>query len=543
MSVVTPENSSVRPDQPKRMRREAGRQGLLFIAVSGIIGSGWLLSPMFAAQDAGPAALISWVLGGIAVAILALSMAELSTMFPLAGGIARHPHFAFGGFAGWLVGWLAWLGFVTTTPVEVLAALQYATNYIPWLTHQSGGQIVLTGPGYVVAAGLMVLFAAVNILGVRWLLRTTVITGWWKLIIPLVASVMIIAFGHHGHNLTSYGGFAPYGVKGILLAVAGGGIIFAYTGFEQAAVMAGETKNPSRNVPIAVIGSVGIVAVIYVLLQLALLLGVGPAALRHGWAGLTTSGFGAYGPFASIATTLGLSWVAVLLYIDAFVSPAGCGLVYVATTARTSYAMGRNLGLAGSSVSWVSKEGVPVFSIILAAGLGLLFLLPFPSWQVLVSFITSSLVMMYGLMPPACAALRRQLPKTERPYRVPGGDVFLFLGFLVANLIIFWTGWNTNWKLLIAIGIGLALLVPSLWRQHAQESLELRHGWWLLPYLVGLGVLSYLGTFGGGKGYIPFGWDFLVVIAFSVVIWLLALASRLPAERVEKIVQETGWDV
>ena len=72
---------------------------------------------------------------------------------------------------------------------------------------------------------------------------------------------------------------------------------------------------------------------------------------------------------------------------------------------------------------------------------------------------------------------------------------------------------------------------------------ELRHGWWLLPYLVGLGILSYLGTFGGGKGYIPFGWDFLVVIAFSVVIWLLALASRLPAERVEQIVQETGWDV
>ena len=307
--------------------------------------------------------------------------------------------------------------------------------------------------------------------------------------------------------------------------------------------MAGESKNPSRNVPIAVIGSVGIVAVLYLLLQLAFLVGIAPADLQHGWAAVTTSGFGAYGPFASIATALGLSWVAALLYIDAFVSPAGCGLVYIATTARTSYAMGRNLGLAGSSVSWVSKEGVPVVSIVLAAGLGLLFLLPFPSWQVLVSFITSSLVMMYGLMPPAAAAMRRQLPKTERPYRVPGGDVLLFLGFLVANFIIFWSGWETNWKLLIAIGIGVALLAPSFAKRESRAGLDLRHGWWLLPYLVGLGVLSYLGTFGGGRGYIPFGWDFLVVIVFSAVIWWLALASRLPVERVEEHIQQTGWDV
>jgi Gamma-aminobutyrate permease and related permeases len=521
------------------MRREASRIGLLFVALGAIIGSGWLLSPMYAAQIAGPAALLAWVLAGLAMVAIGLQIAELSTMFPLAGGIARFPYFAFGGLAGYLVGWLAWLGFATSAAIQVLTALQYASNYIPWLTHEEGGDITLTVGGYAVAVGLMLLFAAINIMGVRWLLRTTTIFGWWKVLVPVIMGLLIIAVGFHTHNLTGYGGFAPSGIKGILLAISTGGIIFAFNGFEQAAVMAGESQNPRRNVPFAVIGSIAIASVIYVILQLALLLGIGPAALRHGWAGVSISG--TYGPFATIATALGLSWVAVLVYISAFASPFGCGLVYVGSAARTSYAVARNAEIGGPLTA-LSKKGVPVFDILLAAAVGMIALFPLPGWQVLVSFITSAIVMMYALMPLTCAALRRQLPNADRPYRVMGGDAFAFLGFVIANFVIYWAGWATNWKLLVAIGLGLVVLVFSLRTQRARANLELRHAWWFLPYLVGLGILSYLSTFGGGSGVIPFGWDFPVVIAFSAVIWLLALASRLPVEGAEQNVHTTAWE-
>jgi amino acid transporter len=545
--IAAPDETRGGPDHPKRMRREASRTALLFFSVGGIIGSGWLLGPMFAAQIAGPAALISWVIGGVAVAIIALTIAELGTMFPLAGGLARYPHFAFGGLVGYLVGWLAWLGFTTTSAGEVSAAMQYASNYLPWLVHRSGGQVVLSGGGYAIAAGLMIVFAAINIMGVRSLLRVTTYAGWWKIAVPVIAACAILALTFHTHNLTGYGGFVPFGTKGIFLAIPTGGIIYAYLGFEQAAVLAGEGRNPARNVPFAVLGSLALCIVIYLLLQVAFLLGIGPVELRHGWANLDVKGF--YGPFAALTTTLGLAWVSVLLYIDAVVSPGACSLVYVGSSARTSYAMARNFEInAGPLRFTLSKRGVPVTGILLAAVVGMLALLPLPSWQQIIGFVTSAEVMLYAFMPLAFVALRRQLPNADRPYRLLGrhafgADVLAFLGFIIANFIIYWSGWETDWKLLIAIVIGLLILVPRLvGKKRAQANLEVRRNWWLLPYLVGLGVVSYLGSFGGGRAVIPFGWDFLVVIAFSAVIFLLALRSRLPVEGVEQNVQATGWD-
>src|ERR1700745_126223 len=88
-----------------RRRREIGVVGLLFTSVGSIIGSGWLFGALSASLVAGPAALISWVLGGAAVVLLALIHAELGGMFPVAGGSARFPHYAFGSLIGFSAGW------------------------------------------------------------------------------------------------------------------------------------------------------------------------------------------------------------------------------------------------------------------------------------------------------------------------------------------------------------------------------------------------------------------------------------------------------
>src|SRR5690348_7558440 len=302
----------------RKLRREVGLVGLLFTSVGSIIGSGWLFGALTASKIAGPAALVSWVIGGGAMILLALVHAELGGMYPVAGGSARFPHYAFGSLAGFAGGWFAFLGAVTTAPIEVEAALQYSTNYVSGLTKiSSNGSVVLTATGYLVAAVLMLLFSVINVMGVRWLSETNKIAVWWKIAIPVLTVIALATSSLHTQNFTdaAAGGFMPFGWKGVLLSIASGGIIFSYLGFEQAIQLGGESKNPGRNLPLAVIGSMLIGVVLYVALQLAFTSAVEPRELRHGWEHLVFGGKSAlYGPFAGLATVLGLSWLATLLY-------------------------------------------------------------------------------------------------------------------------------------------------------------------------------------------------------------------------------------
>ena len=112
----------------------------------------------------------------------------------------------------------------------------------------------------------------------------------------------------------------------------------------------------------------------------------------------------------------------MILYIDAFISPAGTGLIYVGTSARLSYALG-HAGFVPKGVSKISSRGVPWTSVILAFVVGLICFLPFPSWQSLVGLVTSATVIMYGFAPVTLIALRKADPDRPRPYRLPAADV------------------------------------------------------------------------------------------------------------------------
>lgn len=105
----------------KRLKRDIGMIGLLFASVGSIIGSGWLFGALFAAEEAGPASIISWVLGAVMILFIALVYAELGTMFPLSGSVVRLPHFAFGSFSSFTFGWLTWLASMSTVAIEVEA--------------------------------------------------------------------------------------------------------------------------------------------------------------------------------------------------------------------------------------------------------------------------------------------------------------------------------------------------------------------------------------------------------------------------------------
>ncbi|MFC5992815.1 APC family permease [Pseudonocardia hispaniensis] len=534
-----------------RMRRDIGTIGLLFTGIGSVIGSGWLFGALNAAEIAGPASILSWAIGGIMIVFIGLCYAEIGVLFPHSGGVVRYPHYAFGSFASFTTGWITWLAAASVAPIEVEAALQYATNYLPWLTTlSSDGTPVLTAPGYGVAAGLMLLFCVINIYGVRWFARVNTAIVWWKLVVIVLVVAVLLTLSFNASHLTAFGGFAPYGSHGVFSAIATGGIAFSYFGFRQGVELAGETRKPQRNVPLTLIGSVVICGLIYILLQLAFVGAVPTDSLSHGWVDVgrnftgDTHVLAQFGPLAAIAGVLGATWLAVLLYIDAVISPADTGLIYTTVTARLSYAMGRNRN-APTALATVTQRGVPWVSIALAFIVGLIFFLPFPGWQKLVGFITSATVLSFGSGPLVLLAMRKQLPNRERRFYLRGGIVIPFLAFWSSNLIVYWSGWDTNWKLFVAVLLGFALLAAhELTHRGRTPRLDFRHGMWVLPWLAGLCIISYLGSYpdpakgAGNLGVIDFNYGFLATFLLSALVIWLSQRYRLPAERVEEQVPE-----
>ncbi len=528
------------PARSSSLLREVGKVGLIWASVGSIIGSGWLFGAQKGLIAAGPAAIISWVIGGLMIMVLALIHAELGGMYPVSGGTARFPHYAFGGAAGASFGWFSWLQAATVAPIEVSAMITYAGHWSfahAWVKTDG----TLTTTGLIIAVILMAILTAVNFLGVKMLAATNSAMTWWKIAVPLLTILVLALFNFHGSNFTAANGFNPNGVHGILLAVATSGIIFSYLGFEQADQLAGEAKNPKKDIPFAIIGSILIGMFVYILLQIAFLVALPADTIGKTW---DQTGHGLYttftGPFAEVATLLSLGWLAFIIYVDAIVSPAGTGLIYITGSSRVSYGLSRN-GYVPTPFEWTNERRVPWVGLIAAFITGIICFLPFPSWQSLVGLITSASVLMYAGAPLSLGVFRRRLPNADRPYVLPAAEVLAPLGFSISGLIILWSGWDTDWKLGIAILIGYVILAVNLIFNLNDKPvhLNLRGAAWLPVYLVGMGVITYVSSFGPMSD--PVLGDYLgivVTVVFSCAIYYWAMAVGMSTEEIEEMVTE-----
>ncbi len=184
------------------LKREMGLIGATWASETSIIGSGWLFAPLTAALLIGGAAVIDWVVAGIVVIVLALCHAELGAMYPVSGGTARFPHFAFGSVAGIGFGFFSYVQAVTIAPIECYAFIQYASFYWPSLFNATTGKI--TGAGLWVTVGLMAVFTAVNFLAMRIFSRVNSTITWWKVAIP-VLTIIVLLFKFHPGNFTAGG--------------------------------------------------------------------------------------------------------------------------------------------------------------------------------------------------------------------------------------------------------------------------------------------------------------------------------------------------
>lgn len=503
-------------------QKKISTMGLLASSVVGMVGSGWLLGPLAAAKIAGPGAIFSWVLAGLLMMVVASTFVTLSTKFPTPGGGVRFFQLSYGHFAGFSFSWVAWLGWVAVTPIEAMASIQYVSHFVPSLM-TSAPVPVLTHLGLAVAIAIIIILSFLNNFGVETYSRLNQLMLLIKISIPILTVIFLI---HHASmNIShwqAFGPMMPFGLKGVLKALPVAGVIYCFIGFNPAVQMSAEVEK-KHAISVAIYGSLIICIMLYTAIQVGFLFALPQSAFSNGWHALHF--LGDIAPFVGLLTMVGLLFFVKFLYLDAVVSPLGTAFTQSMATSRMTYAMAEN-GYFPEFLKILNPKGSPVYAILCNAVVGVIFFMPFPSWQHMVGFLSSALVLGYVVGPMSLVVLSKDV--SSRLFS-PLNNILLHLrclaAFYICSLIIYWSGWSVVSQILFIFFIGKILLAlmcgfsPSM-RAKINKASVLR-GIWVVIYMLALSVISYFGSF-GGTGRITFGWDFIALFGMAVVIFMIA---------------------
>ncbi|MFJ3219003.1 APC family permease [Kitasatospora sp. NPDC086801] len=514
------------PESPtashQNYRRSLGTISLTAVGLGSIIGSGWLFGAERAARLAGPASILAWVIGAAVALTIALTYSELGSMFPKAGGMVRYGQYSHGSLAGYLAAWANWIAIVSVIPGEATASVQYMSSWhFGWAQGLYNGK-ELTLSGVALASVLLVGYFVLNWFAITMFAKTNTAITVFKVIVPtLTAGALLFAHFDTAH-FTDHGGFAPNGWSAVFTAVAVSGIVWAFNGFQSPLNLAGEARNPGKSLPKAVIGSILIALVIYVALQIAFIGAIPAADLSNGWSNLAYTS-----PLADLAMVWGLNWLALLLYADAFVSPSGTGMIYAATTSRMIHGVQENGHLPKIFGKVDAKTGIPRPALVLNLVVAFLFLAVFRGWGSLAEIVSVATVISYVTGPVAVMALRRLAPDLPRPVRLRAMPVIAPVAMVFGSLVLYWARWPLTGKVILLMAAGLPIWAwYELRKPWAELRPHVKAGAWMVAYLFVMAGVSWAGsTDFGGQGYLPEGWDLLVVAAIALAFYRWGVAS------------------
>ncbi|MDQ0188893.1 APC family permease [Alicyclobacillus cycloheptanicus] len=513
-------------------KRRLNLLDLTLLGLGSIIGSGWLFAANEASIFAGSNAWISWLIGGVAFILIGLVYAELGSAMPRAGGFVRYPQYTHGTLVGYLIGFTAMLAYSSVAGIEVEAVRGYAATWLPALGTKAQGP---TFWGFVVEIALLVFFFLLNYWSVNVFGKFNTVITAIKFLVPLLT--IVVLFTHfHGSNL-AVGGAKPGGTAGVFQAVSMSGIAFAYLGFRQAVDFGAESKRPQRDIPLAIIFAILLATLLYLLLQFAYL-GAVPHGqlLKAGWAGLTFT----QAPYAELAQSLGALWLMNVIFVDAVISPSGTGNIYLSGTTRVLFAWART----GLFYTWFRKvdarTGIPRGALWLSLLLSIAWILPAHQsfWSGLVGNVTSATVLTYMVGPISLASLRKTAPDMERPFRLGAISIVSPLAFIAASLIIYWSGWTTNFEIIGMVLASLVLYFAFIDREGTRNRLksDWKTGAWLVVYYVFMLVVSRLGNYQlptGAKPVLPNGVDDLIVAVGALIIYYWGVNSAMKKPEID----------
>jgi len=410
------------------LAKDLGLVSAMTIGIGTMIGAGIFVLPGVAASAAGPIVVVSFVVGGMIAMVNALSVSELGTAMPKAGGGYYYINRALGPLFGSIAGMGDWMGLAFASAFYCIGFGQYLAVFVPLPA------IPFLNPIQVGALVAGLVFVAVNYLGAKE-------TGGVQNVIVFVLLSILTAFAAAGFlsfdyaTLAGDGGLAPFGTGAVLPATA---LVFvSFLGYAKIATVAEELKNPGRNLPIAIVGSVGIVTVIYAVL-VTTMLGVVP------WADLSLD--------APVAQTAGVSFppslgpvggvaaaAAAIMTAGALLATASSANASILASARINFAMGRD----GIVTDWLNEihpnYSTPYRSIFLTGGLILVFIAALGrDIEVLAKAASVLHLIVYALMNVALIVFREaDVPEYDPDFTVPLYPVTPVLGAALSLGLVF----------------------------------------------------------------------------------------------------------
>jgi APA family basic amino acid/polyamine antiporter len=432
-------------EQGHQLRRVVGLLDLSALGLGAIIGTGIFVIIGEAITASGPSILLSFVLAGVTCAFSALSYAELASSIPVAGSAYTYAYATLGELVAWIIGWDLILEYGVSVAAVAVGWGQYFNELLDSAFGAKLPDAIANPPGEggsvnVPAVFVVLAVAVLLISGVRKSARTNTIMVFVKTAILL----LFIALAFTAFNSDNLTPFFHGGFDGVVSAASL--IFFAYIGFDAISTSGEETRNPQRDLPIAILSSLAIATVLYCLVAVA-----ATGALPFDKLS---------GSEAPLATVLdegaGLSWGATVISVGALVAITSVVLTILYGQTRIMFAMSRD-GLVPRRLSNVShRTGTPV---LLTAGFALFIaviaaVVPLTEIAELVNIGT---LFAFVLVNAGVIILRRTRPDLERGFRVPFVPVFPIIGILLCGYLMFDLPGVTWLRFLVWLAIGLVI--------------------------------------------------------------------------------------
>ncbi|WBB79062.1 amino acid permease [Micromonospora sp. WMMD882] len=411
------------------LKRRLGARDLTGFGIGIVIGTGiFTLTGLEAREHAGPGVVLSFAIAGLVALLAALCYAELASSVPAAGSAYTYAYATMGEIVAWIIGWDLLLEFALGAAVVARGWSGYLAELfdLPAAWFGEEGGVVNLG-----AIGIVLLLGVVAIVGVRESARLTNVLVLVKVAI-CVFVVIAGAFFVKAANLTPFvppseeagsgeGGIrqpvtqlifgmepSVFGFAGVLTAAAV--VFFAYTGFEAVANLGEETKNPRRDLPLGLLGTLVIASVLYIGVSLVLVGMVPYTEIDRG------------APIASAFESVGAGWAAILVSIAAVAGLTSVILVDLVAMGRVGFAIARD-GLIPPAVAKVHPRWGTPYRISAVMTVVVALLAGFLPLTALADLVSIGALCAFVLVSLAVPILRRTRPELERPFRVPFSPV------------------------------------------------------------------------------------------------------------------------
>ncbi len=402
------------------LKKAVGPLHLTAMGVGAIIGTGIFVVIGEGAGIAGPAVILSFVLAAVACVFSALSYAELASSIPVAGSAYTYTYATLGEVVAWIIGW----DLILEYGVSVAAiAVGWGGNLNAFLDAAFGYQLpdaIAKSPedGGVFNLPAVLVILAITFLLVRGVTESARV-NLVMVVVKLAVLIFFIVVAFFNFGTGNFQPFAPSGVDGVTAAAAI--IFFAYIGFDAVSTGSEEAKNPARDLPLAIIGSLVICTIFYVLTATGAVGIASPEQLEGSDAPLA----------AALDQGAGITWAAGLLAFGAVVAISSVVLVIMYGQTRIFFAMCRD-GLLPQRLAKVNQRyGTPAR---LTIGLGVLIaiLAALVPLSEIVKLVNIGTLFAFVLVNIGVIVLRRTRPDMPRPYRVPWSPVLPILGIVFA---------------------------------------------------------------------------------------------------------------